>query len=375
MKDYCVILSAHQNTDEKKDYILTTLEYFKKMNVDVCFTTHSPLFLDEISKLCKWTVYDSVNEFMYPNDWLKNVDVLDTNIDRGKTNMWKTYTGFEIVTHFASDFSPHLRSCFVLFANALKMVHDYGYKWFVYLEYDVAQPKDGYCSWIEKKLELLKLSDSNTFFYKRDDSDGSWPVGFFFISQVEIFIEHEYFKNTSWKYSKRDWIKNFQRCIFETSVERLLTTSKLEIKSQTEYLSNESFDLWGCKDYSSNLVNKFNYNQVFIRPELEFYCTLLPNKSEDNKMFIFWENNSSQNLEINYIKLTTEEGRILRQDMDFIQNSGFWFMDRIDTTSLENTKLFLDVRYKCDGSIKEFHEVFDMKYFSKIHDLLKRVVF
>jgi hypothetical protein len=375
VKDYCVILSAHQNTEEKKDYILNTLEYFNKLDVDVCFTTHSPLFLDEISQKCKFTIYDSVNEFMYSNDWIDNVDVLDVNVDRGKTNLWRNYSGFNIVTHFASDFSPHLRSCFTLFTNAVKMVNDYGYKWFVYLEYDVESPKGGYCNWIEKKLDLLKSSDSNIFLYKRDDSDGSWPVGFFFISQPKIFTDHEYFINTSWKYSKREWIKNFQRCIFETAVEKLLTTSKLEVRSQSEYLSKESFDLWGCVGYDTNQVNKFNYSQVFTRSDLYFYCTLLPYMSEDNKLFIFWENSSSQNIEINYIKLTTESGKILRQNMYFIQNPGLWFMDEVDITGLENTKIILDVEYKFAESVKEYKEIFDMNYFNQIHDLLKRIVF
>ena len=374
MKDYCVVLSAYQDTLEKRDHILNTLDYFNKMGVDVCFTTHSPLFLEEISKLCKWTIYDSVNEFMYPNDWLENVDILNAEIDRGKTNLWKNYTGFKIVTHFASDFSPHLRSCFTLFTNGVKTIHDYGYKWFVYLEYDVAEPNNGFCEWIEKKLDILESSNSDIFLYKRDDKDGGWPVGFFFISKPLIFIEHEYFINTSWKYSKRDWIKNFQRCIFETSVERILTTSKKEIKLQWEYLSKESMDLWGCEDYSSTQVNKFNYSQVFTRPDFGFNCTLLPQKSDDNKLFIFWENNSSQNLEIDYVKLSTEDGTIIRQDFNFIQNSGFWYIDRINTTGFEDKKLILDIRYKIDELFRENREVFDMRYFSTIHDLLKRMV-
>ena len=111
------------------------------MEVDVCFTTHAALGLDEISKKIKWSIYDSINEFMEPSDWVNNIDLIsDWNSIWGKSTLWRTYSFFNIITNFGSDFSPHLRSCFSLFANAVRTIYDHGYKWFVYLEYDVAPP-------------------------------------------------------------------------------------------------------------------------------------------------------------------------------------------------------------------------------------------
>ena len=42
--------------------------------------------------------------------------------------------------------------------------------------------------------------------------------------------------------------------------------------------------------------------------------------------------------------------------------------------SKEDKKLILDIRYKIDELFRENREVFNMRYFSTIHDLLKRIV-
>jgi len=376
MKDYCVILSSYQNTPEKVDFVLQTLDYFDKMEVDVCFTTHAALGLDEISKKTKWSIYDSINEFMEPSDWVNNIDLInDWNSVWGKSTLWRTYSFFNIITNFGSDFSPHLRSCFSLFANAVRTIYDHGYKWFVYLEYDVAPPSGGYCRWIEEKLDLLKSTNSNTFYYKKEEETGGWPVGFFFISKPDIFIEHPNFKDTSWKYSKRDWVRSFQRAFFETAIKGILDTSPIPVSLQIEYLSKEAIDLWGVEDYGSWPVNMFNYNSVHKRKDGGFYCCLLPCVQNGEELYVFWENTTTQEIQVEFVRIEDDEKHSILDTGQFTQQGQNWYINKISTDNISGKKLYLQVGYNYLDTFYEYQEVFDMEYFHQIHELLRRVIF
>ena len=62
--NYLVIFAAHVDSENKKIETIKTLKHLKESNIDVCLSTHSNLYLDELSQYVKYVFYDSNNEFL-----------------------------------------------------------------------------------------------------------------------------------------------------------------------------------------------------------------------------------------------------------------------------------------------------------------------
>jgi hypothetical protein len=70
--NYLVIFSAHVDSENKRDETIETLKHLKESNIDVCLSTHSNLYLDELSQYVKYVVYDNNNEFLMIQDYVDN---------------------------------------------------------------------------------------------------------------------------------------------------------------------------------------------------------------------------------------------------------------------------------------------------------------
>ena len=93
MNDYLVIFSAHVDSEIKKTETIKTLKHLKELNIDVCLSTHSALYLDELSEYVKYVVYDKNNEFLTLQDYIDNSKYIDDVAKYGYPN-GKTFHNF-----------------------------------------------------------------------------------------------------------------------------------------------------------------------------------------------------------------------------------------------------------------------------------------
>jgi hydroxymethylpyrimidine pyrophosphatase-like HAD family hydrolase len=77
MNNYLVIFSAHVDSENKKNETIETLKQLKESNIDVCLSTHSNLYLDELAQYVKYVIYDDNNEFLILQDYIDNCKYLD----------------------------------------------------------------------------------------------------------------------------------------------------------------------------------------------------------------------------------------------------------------------------------------------------------
>jgi hypothetical protein len=378
MKDnYLVVFCSHVDSQSKKETVINTLEEFKKEGLDVCFSTHSPEYLDEISSYVKYVVYDNNNQFILKNDYLLNSDLIDSDYFKYGVSAYKRYETFGTVIELNPG-SPHSKSALSLLKNGVSISRLNNYKWTIYLEYDIKKPVLGYKNFFDSQIKLLENSDKKCFHYN-NSNNFQFLWGGFFLFDTERVFNNDLLMNTDWYSSSRSWIKTFKLGFFESVVESILKNSFFAEEISNKLISEDSLRIWGIEKYID--LQKYHYEETFYNGEYDlkkfFNINLYPAIKGDKTFLVLFAHNLNGNTGVRVDNLQVKSlSQILISKNNLEVPINGWYYERIDVTNFfENDIIKLNCR--CDNGVDFFNvsEEIKVKHIKNIHDNLLRIEF
>jgi hypothetical protein len=296
MESYLVVLCSHIDTLDKKNTVLETLRYFKENNIDVCFSTHSTDFLDEISEQVKFLIYDYNNEFLFYQDYIDNAKYIDDKYKYGHPNGTSHHNfGY---TSISFPGSPHSKSALSLLRNGVLISHHNKYKWTIYLEYDIIQPKVGFKNYFETIIKDLEKNNKKCFYYNNIFDNFSFLWGGLFFFETESVFNYKKLTEGKWILTKKDWIKEWHLGFFESIVDFCFNEifNKNEIFSGT--IQDQSNRVWGVSKVSD--ISLYRYEADFYKKNQYLRKTFLIHmypeidKFGNKKLHLFYYNRGNQ---------------------------------------------------------------------------------
>ena len=331
MYNFLVIFCAHVDSPEKKKVVLETLNHMKDENIDVCYLSHSNMYLEEISSKVKFCSYDSDNEFLDRSIYLENVDLLQNNIEN---NM--TYCSGEFGTIIdLMPGSPHTKSALKLLKSGTIISHCNFYEWTIYLEYDVPIPKCGFRELIESKINILTNKNKKCFYYKNDEVTAKYLWGCMFIYKTENIYKNDRFLFTDWSCNARNWVKTWGLGFFEAIVESVMKESFTSDEILTENIRESSEKIWNIHQYGN--LSRFSYfdSQYSLDHFLKIgiFPNLINDKYEIN-LFVYYTGSLIDIFISNLLIKNDEMDLFILEKLQLF--SGVWNIWRIDYYESKN---------------------------------------
>ena len=263
--NFLLIIGAHQDTDSKISTVTNLLEYLKEENIDTCFSTHSYKGLEKISKYSKYCFYDEDNTFLSEDDLINSLEHINQNLISTRWTEWFTpMEELSLITKFAR--CPHQKSALKIIKNGVSCADENGYKWVVYMEYDILPPTDSLKRIIEEKITELDESGMDSFLlWNQRNPSHDFLSGGFFITRTEKLKGNTKFMS-NWYKSSRDWYSCFGNKFFEEIVEDFIVggdKSKVQILGEIDFWKTH----WG-EDYIKG-INVFDISDSEKNYELE----------------------------------------------------------------------------------------------------------
>jgi len=218
--NYLVIFSSHVDSENKKIEIIKTLEHLKESNIDVCLSTHSNLYLDELSQYVKFVIYDKNNEFLTLQDYVDNCKYIDKNDKYGYPN-GQTFHDFGHVS-ISMPGSPHSKCALSLIRNGVMLSELNNYQWTIYLEYDVKIPEMGFKHFFEYHINELVVSGKKCFHYETKFDNFNFLWGGPFVFETSSVFNNKKFMKNDWYSSNGNWIKEWYIGFFESILEYVI---------------------------------------------------------------------------------------------------------------------------------------------------------
>jgi hypothetical protein len=336
--NYLVIFSAHIDNENKKVETIETLKHLKESNIDVCLSTHSNLYLDELSKYAKYVIYDNNNEFLTLQDYIDNSKYIDDVARYGYPN-GKTFHNFGHVS-ISMPGSPHSRCALSLFRNGVILGELNNYRWTIYLEYDVKIPKLGFRHFFDYHISRLVESGKKCFHYETKFDDFNFLWGGPFVFETRSVFNNQKFMRNDWYSNNQNWIKEWYIGFFESIVEHTMDSSFSKDEIISEIIQDNFKKFWDVDDLSE--LGKFNYEDTFyeknkyLRKILQIH--LYPNVDNDGnkKLYLYCNNRGNITVNLNKILVYSDDVLYINKKNNIV-NPGSWFYVPIDIDRLDDS--------------------------------------
>jgi hypothetical protein len=372
--NYLLIVCAHVDSELKKDFLIKNLTELKNENVDVCLSTHSTMYLDELSNHVNYIVYDNNNDLITKQDYIDNSDLLDSS-------ELSCYDVFNIKQSFTHSFgsvidntpdSPHSRSALSLFKNGVVIAKSNSYKWVVYLEYDIQNPILGFKNFIQTKINLLTTLNKKCFYYSHDFKKFLW--GGFFICDTETISKNIKFFQTNWS-SKRDWIRNWKLGFFESILEFIFKETYTLEQIEEKIITEDCYHVWNIDSYHK--LNNFTFYQSInidkIKPKLNLTVGIYPYFNNDYKLIFYVFNENNFNIKISNINIKNNHNMLLNI-LYLPINVNSWYINHIPITDYDDI-LYITYDLSINEETISFSEKFNIKNIKNIYNNLSRIEF
>jgi hypothetical protein len=360
---FLIILSSHITSNISEDALYTALSEFYEENIDVCISTHTTMGIERMSKIVKYVVYDSNNDWVYANDFFSNVDLLsEDNCSNGNSNLYVGSEGLQ-----ASCLIPgpeYSKPALSIIRNGVSIAMANCYEWVVYLEYDIPTPPNGFKQFIENKIELLKLNNKDIFYYEHSgDTDYLW--GGFFIAKTNLLYSSTFLMKKDWVSDVKKWIQVWGNTPFEYCVLKCIreASRKLIVKKISEDCEN----IWGIKNYTE-LSRSYSFHKARIGKGI--ICHIYPKKINDStyRLYLLKYNNNPLQI-IKNLKVSVDNKSVLFIETENICEYCYNFTEIEITTIDESVKLEYEINNKC------IVEKYMLKDLYKIHKYLITINF
>jgi len=339
MNNYLVIFSAHVDSENKKNETLETLKHLKESNIDVCLSTHSNLYLDELSQYVKYVIYEDNNEFLTLQDYLDNCEYLNDNtVGHFGFSKLTNIHGFGSVS-INMPGSPHSKGALLLLKNGIMLSEFNGYKWTIYLEYDIKIPKLGFKHFFDYHINKLVESNKKCFNYRVNSNGLNFLWGGPFVFENSPIFNNEKFMKNNWYSNNQNWIKEWQSGFFESIIQYTINSVFNENETITEIIEDNFKKFWDVDDLSE--LSKFNYTDTFSNERKylteNFKINLYPNIDDDGnkKLFLYFYNGG--NKQVNLTKVLVYSDNLLHiNKTNHVVNPNNWSFFPIKVNELMN---------------------------------------
>lgn len=371
--NFLVLLCGHVDSEEKKNLVLETLDGFEKEGIDVCYSTHTPNYLDEISKKVKFTVFDSNNQFVTKHDYIENIDLLENLETYGLSIDYKYQSFGKIESFFPS--SPHTRSAMSLLKNGTVLSYLNSYEWSIYLEYDVPTPINGFKNFIENKISMLEEKNSECFYYTRGNSNFNFLWGNFFMFKTVGLYNNYKFTNGNWYISPRAWIDNWRSGFFESICQYILCSTFDSSKIITKDINEEFHNFWNAESYDH--ISKYYHQQSFYINEksLEFGLSLQLYPSKRNDVYdlhLYIDYSGSEGLLISNIIVRNQQQILFKID-ELYPEIGHWYL--FPVVYNDSKKIVLEYTLSNKTYTKNYSLNYNLEYIEIMYNNLCRIDF
>jgi hypothetical protein len=338
MNNYLVIFSAHVDSENKKNETIETLKHLKESNIDVCLSTHSDLYLEELAQYAKYVIYDDNNEFLILQDYIDNSKYLNNGSSFGASRMKISHSFGELSIGIPG--SPHSRCALSLLKNGIMVSGFNNYKWTIYLEYDIKTPKLGFKHFFDHHIDTLVASNKKCFHYCMTGSTGlEFLWGGTFIVETGPIFSHEKFMKNDWHSSNQNWIKEWQKGFFESVIEYTINSSFNEDEIIAETIQDSFEKFWDIEDFSK--LGKFYYTDTFSNARkyltVKFKINLYPYIDNDGnkKLFLYFYNGGDKKVDLTKVLVRSDEVLHI-DDQNKIVHEDVWFLLPIEINGLSD---------------------------------------
>jgi hypothetical protein len=373
-KKYLVILCSHVDSEKKKNKVIETLKHLKNEGIDVCFSSHSTDYLEEISFYSKFTIFDSNNEFITKNSYLQNGDLLDEDFAKyGLSFDVQSHSFGKVIDHKTG--SPHSKSALSLLKNGISVSESNLYEWTIYLEYDIPIPLNGFRIFFEERLRLLLNNNKNCFYYLNDTPNFKFLWGGFFMFRTKQISENIKLMKTDWFSNSRNWVSIWKLGFFESIVEFVLNES-FGGSIINKKITDDSKLEWGTDSYLD--LSKFKFEETFFKEEnsldQRFKGGVYPSVIDDQYKIHLYVYNRTGDGEILIKKLTIKgDDKTIFEINDFSLPPFCWNLWEIDFNDYNN--ISLDYVLTDSNYSKQNSEFFNTQNLKKITERLARIEF
>ena len=335
--NYLVIFSAHVDNENKRDETIKTLKHLKESNIDVCLSTHSNLYLDELSQYVKFIIYDKNNEFLTLQDYIDNSKYIDNVAKYGYPN-GKTFHNFGHVS-ITMPGSPHSKCALSLLRNGIMISELNNYKWTIYLEYDIKIPNLGFKHFFDYHINKLLESGKKCFHYETKFNGFNFLWGGPFVFETHSVFNNEKFMRNDWYSNNQNWIKEWYVGFFESVIEYTLYDIFNKDEIISEIIQEKYKEFWDIDDVSE--IGKFNYEDSYynknkyLRKKLEIL--LYPNidKYGNKKLYLYCNNRGIITVNLTKILVYSDNKLHIHKKNEILKPHN-WFLNPIDISNLSN---------------------------------------
>jgi hypothetical protein len=363
LDDCLICINGYISTEEKRRYVYDLLNELKKENLKVCYLTHCADYLDEISKIADYVVYDKQNFLIHSFDYTTNIKYFDESrhnegsfyIDM--TTPYGRYNYYKISEH-----SPAVLNI-LKSSTGFSFVHNF--KWTIYIEYDIVFPLKGFRSYFEEKINELERKNKKALLYSRSDYEFIFPSISFF--QSEKLMTNKIFMQDDWSSSVKNWIKTFNLSFSEKITEKIFRETFSNEELCFESISEDAKKYWNVDNYYQ--VAKFTYdNKTFSNALVKIFPY---KKNNFFNLCLFIDNYCNDILTINklIIKNKLTNSLIFNIYAHQINNHNQHVCDlNKNLFNLKDT-VVLECEYKFKNSdrIYSFLEEYDLNYIETYH--------
>jgi hypothetical protein len=334
--NYLVIFSAHVDNEIKKNETIQTLKHLRDSKIDVCLSTHSTLYLDELSEYVKYVIYDNNNEFLSLQDYLDNCNHI--NSFKYGMSQNKTFHSFGVVTT-NNPCSPHSKSALLLIRNGIILSEFNKYDWTFYLEYDIKIPTLGFKHFFDYHIDILVKRNKKCFYYENrldDESFISLWGGPFVFNTTSVFNHNKFIKN-DWFSTKEGWIEEWHLGFFESILEHIINDVFDDNEIIVENIHQNYKKFWNVDNFYQ--IGKFNYKDnsqtknQYLKESLNIH--IFPNMENDGdkKLYLYYYNSGEKTIKLK--KILVYSNTLLHiNKSDIIVNPYNWSIIPIDIDKL-----------------------------------------
>jgi hypothetical protein len=270
-----LICTGHQDNEKKVEYALQHLKKIKSDGCDICFVTHVPNGLSEISEICDYVIYDKNNSYCSESTVIENL----YNVPIESLNNVIQTSYFINNTKLISSFhSNHTKALLISIKNGMKLAKQKGYDWICTMEYDSMITKINLHDYLVSKTFTLDKLGKLAYVYHTEDFRGGFLLYPHMLLYNISLLEKTDFFNIPWENNDLEYSKLFgNRCaeqllreIIQPFQEQCVIRSAWEINSDFRYnledlLTNNKFHLEDSKIFNSQSY----YGKVL---DVNFYC-------------------------------------------------------------------------------------------------------
>lgn len=255
--------------------------------------------MDILVEKVKYLIYDNNNEFLDYQTYLSNPS-LASGVNYGSMH-WSIQLENRIAyTSVADIIPPYSKSALILFRNGVNIAYSNGYKWCVYLEWDIPVPNNGFRHHIDDLIHKLENEKKDAIMFLHDYAKESTYLDFLWHGMfiVNSNIATVPILNEKWHVDTEAWLKTWGGSFYEYILQKIIKNF-YNNNILTENIKLYSEKMWGTQNYINlqKSVVQHTTKKVKINKKNPECIHIFPKKENDDYELYLYIILNSENIQ------------------------------------------------------------------------------